>query len=56
LVAVTTPEFSQHKVLSESELLRAMFDVGFFPPNTPGGTAALTAALSSMGAITGAIK
>jgi hypothetical protein len=22
-------------VLSESELLRAMFDVGYFPPNTP---------------------
>jgi hypothetical protein len=21
--------------LSESELLRAMFDVGYFPPNTP---------------------
>jgi hypothetical protein len=24
-------------VLSESELLRAMFDVGYFPPNTPPG-------------------
>jgi hypothetical protein len=24
-------------VLSESELLRAMFDVGYFPPNTPAG-------------------
>jgi hypothetical protein len=23
------------EVLSESELLRAMFDVGYFPPNTP---------------------
>ena len=23
-----------HAVLSESELLRAMFDVGYFPPNT----------------------
>ena len=22
-------------VLSETELLRAMFDVGYFPPNTP---------------------
>jgi hypothetical protein len=22
-------------VLSESELLRTMFDVGYFPPNTP---------------------
>jgi hypothetical protein len=22
-------------VLSESELLRALFDVGYFPPNTP---------------------
>jgi hypothetical protein len=22
-------------VLSESDLLRAMFDVGYFPPNTP---------------------
>jgi hypothetical protein len=22
-------------ILSESELLRAMFDVGYFPPNTP---------------------
>ncbi len=22
-------------VLSEAELLRAMFDVGYFPPNTP---------------------
>ena len=22
-------------VLSESEVLRAMFDVGYFPPNTP---------------------
>jgi hypothetical protein len=22
-------------VLSEPELLRAMFDVGYFPPNTP---------------------
>jgi hypothetical protein len=22
-------------VLSESELLRAMFEVGYFPPNTP---------------------
>jgi hypothetical protein len=22
-------------VLSESELLRPMFDVGYFPPNTP---------------------
>jgi hypothetical protein len=22
-------------VLSESKLLRAMFDVGYFPPNTP---------------------
>jgi hypothetical protein len=22
-------------VLTESELLRAMFDVGYFPPNTP---------------------
>ena len=22
-------------VLSESEMLRAMFDVGYFPPNTP---------------------
>ena len=25
-------------VLSESELLRAMFDVGYFPPNTPPDT------------------
>jgi hypothetical protein len=25
-------------VLSEPELLRAMFDVGYFPPNTPPGT------------------
>jgi hypothetical protein len=25
-------------VLSESEMLRAMFDVGYFPPNTPPGT------------------
>jgi hypothetical protein len=25
-------------VLSEAELLRAMFDVGYFPPNTPPGT------------------
>ena len=25
-------------VLSESELLRAMFVVGYFPPNTPPGT------------------
>jgi hypothetical protein len=24
-------------VLSEAELLRAMFDVGYFPPNTPPG-------------------
>jgi hypothetical protein len=24
-------------VLSKSELLRAMFDVGYFPPNTPPG-------------------
>jgi hypothetical protein len=24
-------------VLSEPELLRAMFDVGYFPPNTPPG-------------------
>ena len=24
-----------HSVLSEAELLRAMFDVGYFPPNTP---------------------
>jgi hypothetical protein len=24
-------------VLSESELLRAIFDVGYFPPNTPPG-------------------
>jgi hypothetical protein len=24
-------------VLTESELLRAMFDVGYFPPNTPPG-------------------
>jgi hypothetical protein len=24
-------------VLSESDLLRAMFDVGYFPPNTPPG-------------------
>jgi hypothetical protein len=24
-------------VLSDSELLRAMFDVGYFPPNTPPG-------------------
>jgi hypothetical protein len=24
-------------VLSESELLRAVFDVGYFPPNTPAG-------------------
>jgi hypothetical protein len=24
-------------VLSESELLRARFDVGYFPPNTPPG-------------------
>jgi hypothetical protein len=24
-----------HAVLSESELLRATFDVGYFPPNTP---------------------
>jgi hypothetical protein len=24
-------------VLSESELLRAMFDVGYFPQNTPPG-------------------
>jgi hypothetical protein len=23
-------------VMSEPELLRAMFDVGYFPPNTPG--------------------
>ena len=23
-----------HSVLSEAELLRAMFDVGYFPPNT----------------------
>jgi hypothetical protein len=22
-------------VLSEAELLRAMFDIGYFPPNTP---------------------
>jgi hypothetical protein len=22
-------------ILSEAELLRAMFDVGYFPPNTP---------------------
>jgi hypothetical protein len=22
-------------ILSESDLLRAMFDVGYFPPNTP---------------------
>jgi hypothetical protein len=35
MVAVTTPEFSQHAILSESELLRAMFDVGYFPPNMP---------------------
>jgi len=25
-------------VLSETELLRAMFDVGYFPANTPPGT------------------
>jgi hypothetical protein len=25
-------------VVSEPELLRAMFDVGYFPPNTPLGT------------------
>jgi hypothetical protein len=25
-------------VLSEPELLRAMFDVGYFPPNTPPGS------------------
>ena len=24
-----------HSVLSEAELLRAMFDVGYFPPNKP---------------------
>ena len=24
-----------HAILSEPELLRAMFDVGYFPPNTP---------------------
>jgi hypothetical protein len=24
-------------VLSESELLRAMFEIGYFPPNTPPG-------------------
>jgi len=27
--------FSKFGVLSERELLRAMFDVGYFPPNTP---------------------
>jgi hypothetical protein len=27
-------------VLSESALLRAMFDVGYFPPNTPPGGSA----------------
>jgi hypothetical protein len=27
-------------VLSEPELLRAMFDVGYFPPNTPPRTRA----------------
>jgi len=25
----------EQAVLSEPELLRAMFDVGYFPPNTP---------------------
>ena len=29
-------------VLSEPELLRAMFDVGYFPPNTPPGTSILS--------------
>jgi hypothetical protein len=29
---------AQAVVLSEPELLRAMFDVGYFPPNTPPGT------------------
>jgi hypothetical protein len=24
-----------YAVMSEAELLRAMFDVGYFPPNTP---------------------
>jgi hypothetical protein len=24
-----------HAILSESELIGAMFDVGYFPPNTP---------------------
>jgi hypothetical protein len=29
-------------VLSEPDLLRAMFDVGYFPPNTPPGGSTLT--------------
>jgi hypothetical protein len=29
-------------VLSEAELLRAMFDVGYFPANTPPGGSTLT--------------
>jgi hypothetical protein len=35
-------------VLSESDLLRAMFDVGYFPPNTPppnGGTKKIKAVM-----------
>jgi hypothetical protein len=34
-VVVTTPEFSQRAILSESELLRAILDVSYFPaPNS----------------------
>jgi hypothetical protein len=29
------------QALSEAELSRAMFDVGYFPPNTPPGSAAV---------------
>ena len=31
----TLTNAGQVSVLSEPELLRAMFDVGYFPPNTP---------------------
>jgi hypothetical protein len=32
---ITAADVIAQAVLSESELLRAMFDVGYFPPNTP---------------------